>query len=70
MPRVPELNKALIAAKLEKEEQHAQSAAGMRAMARALRKRATQMLDGNDHEAMLRVAAGYEQRAKAITQDQ
>ena len=64
MARDPERNKAIVLARLEEEQRYKDSGAGMQVKAAALRQRATQMGDSNDRDAMLRLADGYEQRAK------
>lgn len=60
-----EETRALLAARLKSEERYADSAPGMQAQAVQLRRRAMEMKDSNDRDAMLRLAAGYEQRANA-----
>ena len=47
----------------------AESAGGMQAAAAQLRVDADAMIDGNDRDTMLRLAAGYEQRAAAALRD-
>ena len=63
MARVPELNRAIITARLEQEERYQHSAAGMQGKAAGLRQRATEIRDTNDRDTMLRLADGYERRA-------
>ena len=46
------------------------SSQGMHATADELRRAARQMLDSNDRAAMLRIAAGYEQRAEDMSRRQ
>jgi len=58
-----ELTRALVTARVKEQERYGDSPAGMRATAAALRQSAAEMMDSNDREAMLRVAAGFEQRA-------
>ena len=56
-------NQALIVARRKADERYADSPAGMLATAANLRHRAAEMTDDNDRDAMIRVAAGYEERA-------
>jgi hypothetical protein len=58
--RPPEETWALLSASAER---HANSPPGLRATAADLRSKAIKMTDSNDRDAMLRLAAGYEQRA-------
>jgi hypothetical protein len=56
-------HQALLKAQHKAAEKYAESAAGMQARAVHLRSEATAMTDTNDRDVMLRLAAGYEQRA-------
>ena len=58
-----EENRAIAVARRKAEERYRESPAGMRAAAAELRRSAIEMTDTNDRDAMLRVAAGYEQRS-------
>lgn len=60
-----ELTRALVTARVKDQERYSDSPAGMRATAAGLRQSAAHMVDSNDRDAMLRVAAGFEQRADA-----
>ena len=57
---------ALVLAERKADERYAASLAGMQATAAELRRGAVLMRDSNDREAMLRIAADYDQRANAI----
>jgi hypothetical protein len=61
--RSPEPNRAILAARVKSQERYADSPPGLQATAAHLRARAGDMEDSNDRAAMLRLAAGYEQRA-------
>jgi hypothetical protein len=66
-----EETRAAFVARLKSEERQAASPKGLQASAAELRSRARQMADTNDRDAMLRLAAGYEQRAnKALRRQQ
>jgi hypothetical protein len=54
---------AVLAAQRKADEKYAQSALGMHAAATQLRRDAGAMSDSNDRDAMLRLAASYDQRA-------
>lgn len=56
-------DRAHVAAQQKAEERYANSSLGLLATAAELRRAAEGMRDSNDRDAMLRVAAGYEQRA-------
>lgn len=58
-----ELNRALVIAERKAEDRYADSPPGLRATAAELRRQAGAMIDRNDRDTMLRLAAGYEQRA-------
>jgi hypothetical protein len=48
---------------LKSEQRYSDSVAGMQATAATLRRSASEMMDSNDRDLMLRLAAGYEHRA-------
>lgn len=60
-----ELNRALVVAERKAEDRYGDSPPGMRATAAQLRRQAGDMTDRNDRDTMLRLAAGYEERAAA-----
>ena len=60
-----EKSKADLQARHKAEARFAESASGMQALATRLRRDADAMADTNDRDAMLRLAAGFEQRAAA-----
>lgn len=62
-PKSKEPNSAGLVALSKEEERQADSPLGLLATAAELRRRAAEMEDSNDSDTMLRVAAGYEQRA-------
>lgn len=63
MVRGEQRHKALLIARAKEEERRADSPLGMDATAAQLRRAAQDMVDSNDRDAMLRLAAGYAQRA-------
>ena len=63
-----EENQALREQRLKSEEQYSDSVAGMQVAAASLRRNAAEMIDSNDRDVMLRLAAGYERRADAALQ--
>lgn len=62
-------NQVLIVARRKAHERYADSPAGMLATAAHLRHRAAEMTDDNDRDTMIRVAAGYEERAAVRRRD-
>jgi hypothetical protein len=61
--RPPEESRALLEARIKSQELYAESPPGLQATAANLRAKAGEKEDSNDRAAMLRLAAGYEQRA-------